>query len=460
VTKQVLNCMESSEDGLSSEVRINISHADKDDKGVNVVIVPENILQAITNSSDDGHAIPEGFLPDYKLQSSSQDVSSSEFDVDQNASENLWLLFPPEAYTINSEPVGNIDETVLSESNSDEVTVSCMVVNADQQETNSASSSDINARVDVPLFQNCLLFTTRDSELLPNNHQLPELSSPLKIVHEDVFEPSSKTSEENFSSSLLAQVVDKSSVSQTDQYSLLGSTVCSTPTHSLHEGKSVKTADKATDTDDAKLIHKCSVESCGLVFTSQHQLHKHTATVHEKEKVYKCSYTNCRWSFNTPFKLRRHMNSHYKRKPFVCDYVGCGKAFAYSYNLTAHLKSHSQPRVMCHICSFSAGKRDLEIHMRKVHNEAPSFLCSICKQLFHTLQALTMHKKSHDPHKVEHSCPLCGKTYSKRCELKEHLYMHTGERPYQCDQCEWTFTSNSRLTRHKKLHEKKRFVFV
>src|SRR5699024_8846558 len=34
-----------------------------------------------------------------------------------------------------------------------------------------------------------------------------------------------------------------------------------------------------------------------------------------------------------------------------------------------------------------------------------------------------------------HHCTLCNKTFSKASVLTIHLRVHSGERPYRCDQC-------------------------
>lgn len=51
-------------------------------------------------------------------------------------------------------------------------------------------------------------------------------------------------------------------------------------------------------------------------------------------------------------------------------------------------------------------------------------------------------------------CPYCNIYNSSPAQLKIHLRIHTGERPYVCDilGCDKTFTRNEELTRHLKIH--------
>lgn len=51
-------------------------------------------------------------------------------------------------------------------------------------------------------------------------------------------------------------------------------------------------------------------------------------------------------------------------------------------------------------------------------------------------------------------CPCCKMAFSNNGQLRNHLRIHTGERPFRCNQpdCHKTFTRNEELTRHKLIH--------
>lgn len=47
-----------------------------------------------------------------------------------------------------------------------------------------------------------------------------------------------------------------------------------------------------------------------------------------------------------------------------------------------------------------------------------------------------------------HACPHCGKVFLSNANLIIHIRIHTGERPYHCDDCNVSFTNSSHLYRH------------
>jgi uncharacterized C2H2 Zn-finger protein len=50
-------------------------------------------------------------------------------------------------------------------------------------------------------------------------------------------------------------------------------------------------------------------------------------------------------------------------------------------------------------------------------------------------------------------CPSCSKCLASRQNLKEHLYIHTGEKPYKCPEpgCGASFRQGTHLSAHKKI---------
>lgn len=56
--------------------------------------------------------------------------------------------------------------------------------------------------------------------------------------------------------------------------------------------------------------------------------------------------------------------------------------------------------------------------------------------------------------KKRYACHLCPKTFGWTTDLKRHLLIHTGERPFMCTMCNATFTRNFLLQKHKtKIHQ-------
>jgi uncharacterized Zn-finger protein len=82
-----------------------------------------------------------------------------------------------------------------------------------------------------------------------------------------------------------------------------------------------------------------------------------------------------------------------------------------------------------------------------------------CKKTFRNQASLDNHVlKDHSNSKptvhCDFKCPACFKSLSTKQSLKEHLYTHSGEKPYKCLEagCGLLFRQSSQLSNHKKVH--------
>ena len=85
--------------------------------------------------------------------------------------------------------------------------------------------------------------------------------------------------------------------------------------------------------------------------------------------------------------------------------------------------------------------------------------CHMCGKSFSRRNDL---KRHHMLHSGEHkcSCSFCGMKFVSRGDLNKHVRAHTGEKPYQCDfhKCSKTFALNGDLNKHRRIHNRdKRF---
>ena len=56
--------------------------------------------------------------------------------------------------------------------------------------------------------------------------------------------------------------------------------------------------------------------------------------------------------------------------------------------------------------------------------------------------------KNPETGKSDFGCPFCEKQTTKSKAMKEHIRIHTGERPYICPVCNFTFSYSSNYYKH------------
>lgn len=227
--------------------------------------------------------------------------------------------------------------------------------------------------------------------------------------------------------------------------------------------------------------HKCT--RCGKGFKNKNRLLIHTR-IHTGEKLYICDI--CGKSFGQEPHLKTHFRTHTGEKPYKCD--TCGNCFAHSFTLVKHKRNiHSgknasrivdkplkppgpkleklninlQSPVNCDICGENLPNyQSLRSHLRESHSlfsaatvQSPlkPYQCSVCHKKYANYYYLVCcHMKIHEGE--GHQCNTCGKAFSTKNQVIEHMKVHTGEKPHTCSTCGRGFGTLVNLKRHMRTH--------
>lgn len=76
--------------------------------------------------------------------------------------------------------------------------------------------------------------------------------------------------------------------------------------------------------------------------------------------------------------------------------------------------------------------------------------CKICNKLFANVYRLQRHMISHNtfPEMRRFKCEECGKAFKFKHHLKEHLRIHSGEKPFACTSCGKRFSHSGSFSSH------------
>lgn len=83
-----------------------------------------------------------------------------------------------------------------------------------------------------------------------------------------------------------------------------------------------------------------------------------------------------------------------------------------------------------------------------------------CDKMYVNSAILRRHVQAFHSNSNKFQCKTCGKALASRQNLKEHSYIHSGEKPYACNQpgCVMSFRQGTHLSSHKKVHQKTNFL--
>ena len=110
-------------------------------------------------------------------------------------------------------------------------------------------------------------------------------------------------------------------------------------------------------------------------------------------------------------------------------------------------QNENNPMVECDVCKKQLRKNYLKHHLA-THSDVPSYECSACNKKFFNKAKLNTHYRARHEGILNFKCKECGKGFINSFTLQIHSVVHTGERPYTCDQCGKSYTQVPHLKRH------------
>ncbi len=168
----------------------------------------------------------------------------------------------------------------------------------------------------------------------------------------------------------------------------------------------------------------------------------------------------CQRVFNVKENLKSHINKYHKpddqKQIYFCEY--CAKEFNSNQGLFKHVDTLHKGKAP-HRCAECNGgystPQGLKIHIVSVHRKnelGDTWLCDQCSCRYPSKYHLLRHVRRVHSNKDKHECPVCGKTFSRRDNLKVHCYSHTGEMPLSCQFCQFRCKQKASLLWHNKKH--------
>ena len=83
-----------------------------------------------------------------------------------------------------------------------------------------------------------------------------------------------------------------------------------------------------------------------------------------------------------------------------------------------------------------------------------AFTCKECSKTFSHQNTLNQHRKVHFP--PQFKCDFCPKMFTYKQVRDIHMYTHTGEKPFECKQCDESVANPGSLSQHRMKHLKRK----
>lgn len=196
----------------------------------------------------------------------------------------------------------------------------------------------------------------------------------------------------------------------------------------------------------------CNV--CSRGFIRKADLDRHKIIHTDNYSPQRCA--ECGAVFASEANLSKHMHKH-DRLTLSCE--KCGQQFARQATLDKHVVI-CQTETSCEICGkvFKCLSKNLKSRYQEhmfIHTGEKPYKCQFCDRGFRDRSTRRKHERTHTGEKP-YPCTVCNRAFSQLRLLRNHVRTHTGEKPYSCELCPLSFAKSCNLKYHMRVHTKEK----
>ena len=174
-----------------------------------------------------------------------------------------------------------------------------------------------------------------------------------------------------------------------------------------------------------------------------------------EDKLYECevcSSSSTPLKFSTRMDLLDHLDEHLQQdaRQLKCD--ACSKRFVLPKMLRQHQKHHLAKTVMCSHCTRRFKTETAIQEHIYTHTGCRPFKCDHCSKKFNSRYALKLHVKTHLVRERNFKCEICSKEFLSYHHLVEHSHVHQDTKNFICETCGKGFSTTRSLDLHSLIH--------
>ncbi|XP_045783474.1 zinc finger protein 90-like [Maniola jurtina] len=216
--------------------------------------------------------------------------------------------------------------------------------------------------------------------------------------------------------------------------------------------------------EDGPFCELCNVRFVSEVAYKRHRQvsakHNTDSDAKEKSKGRKPREIKEKSKNDSSERNERRMYPSQMRKaegPISCEQ--CGMQLEDSRAYHGHFRRHHPDKnrtnypsmkspFMCESCGRMFQSYALLKDHRWVHTGERPFACDACGKSFRMKQRLVAHRRVHSQVRATYVCNLCGKSFSTHSNRQRHMVIHTGLKPFKCEMCGKCFKHSSEKRAH------------